>query len=1214
MKKVVKRLVAWMLMSVMVFSMMITVDTTEAYAGGAVTITEAAGWFESAYAEWSPVSGATAYKAYVRKASESSYSRLDDELIRQYPSYWRVDAVGLAAGEYVIKVVAETSGGEVSSETGTLTVKAYDRSGFAFSKNSPTGGEGLGAYNNDGTLKSGAVVLYLTEDNKNTVQMEIGGTTYTGIAAITQAIKNKNSCPPVAIRIIGKVTSSGLSCADMKSAYAIGVKDASNVTFEGIGEDATIYGAGVAAFSSNSIEIRNLGLMNWGGGSDGDGISLKKTLNAWIHNVDFFYGDAGKDGDQAKGDGSMDLKDNSQYVTISYNHFWDSGKMSLCGMKSESGPNWITYHHNWLDHTDSRHPRIRTMSVHVYNNYYDGVSKYGVGAAKSSEAFVENNYFRNCKYPMLISMQGSDIGSGDGGGGTFSSEDGGMIKSYGNIIIGAQKYVTYQENSVEFDAYEASSRDEKVPSTVKAKQGGRVYSNFDTDSNIMYDYNVDDAADVPGIVTSSAGRMNGGDFQWAFDNSVDDAAYSLNTPLKTALNNYESSVVSIGGGAVVNPNELTGVSLNLTSKTLVKGGTVQLTVSPVPAKAALAGTSTWTSNNQVVATVSDTGLVTAVSEGTAKITVENSGFTANCTITVSQPITLSGVVLSQDEAIITTGSKLALTAAGTPANLTESYTVTWESSDKSVATVDSDGNVTAVAEGAATITATATSATGSYKATCKVTVEKGAALPTGGMVHNFTADGDDSTFYTISGNLSTAKGTVSYKGATLTQCLKLESSTKVSFTAPSKGTLTLVFNSANSSNIKIDGTKKTLTDGILTVELEAGDHTITKADTANLFYMEFVPEGGGSSSGGEEVIAITGLTLNKTSATLKAGGTVELTATIAPDNTTQSKSVNWKSSDPQVATVSGGKVTAISAGTTTITATSVGNNAISATCTITVEGDGGSTGGGETGGGESGGETGSREKVNGFVKRLYTLALGRDGVADAEIASWADVLISGESNGVDAGYGFVFSDETKGKNLSDGDFVEMLYLTFMDRASDEGGKSAWVSQLEAGVTREKIFEGFVMSDEFKGVCAEYGIEVGKPEDVDAFAEALSYYRNQNADLTKFVARCYTKALGRGFDEDGIEAWCRALITGENTPREVAGIGFLSSDEFLAKNLNNEEFVKVLYRTFFDREADQGGLEAWVNTLVTGEQDRDSILEGFTGSEEFKAVLESFGLN
>ncbi|MBQ8821562.1 MAG: dockerin [Lachnospiraceae bacterium] len=114
-------------------------------------------------------------------------------------------------------------------------------------------------------------------------------------------------------------------------------------------------------------------------------------------------------------------------------------------------------------------------------------------------------------------------------------------------------------------------------------------------------------------------------------------------------------------------------------------------------------------------------------------------------------------------------------------------------------------------------------------------------------VQNFTTDGKNSDFFSITGNLSTSKGTVSYNGLSLTQCLKMESSTNISFTVDSDAQLTLVFNSANSSNVKVDGTKYTLTDGILTMDIAAGTHTVTKANTANLFYMSVGVEG--SSSG-----------------------------------------------------------------------------------------------------------------------------------------------------------------------------------------------------------------------------------------------------------------------------------------------------------------------------------------------------------------------------
>lgn len=252
-----------------------------------------------------------------------------------------------------------------------------------------------------------------------------------------------------------------------------------------------------------------------------------------------------------------------------------------------------------------------------------------------------------------------------------------------------------------------------------------------------------------------------------------------------------------------------------------------------------------------------------------------------------------------------------------------------------------------------------------------------------------------------------------------------------------------------------------------------------------------------------------------------------------------------------------------------------------------------------------------RSLVEAFVGRLYSLVLGRDGEAGG-IKAWTDALLAKESNGVDAGYGFVFSDECINRNLSNEAYVEMLYRTFMDREPDAGGRDAWVSQLAAGVDREQILFGFIMSDEFRGICETYGIEVGNVNDVDAFAEALAHYRNQNADITKFVARCYQEALGRDFEIDGLEAWCKVIIEQTNTPTEVAQ-SFIFSEEFISKGLSNEEYVKVLYRTFMGREADGAGLQAWVNTLEQGTEDRESIVMGFSNSVEFAKILYSFGL-
>lgn len=518
---------------------------------GAVKILEAKGWQESAYLKWEALDGAASYNVYV------DGKKIDAQLVRKYTNYYRADALGLKAGNYSMKVVPVNAAGEeieASANTASdLTVKNYDRAGFAhFNYDQP----GVGAYNNDGTLKSGAKVLYITAKTAKTVSADIvldagkAPTKVTGFQAILDAYQKGNDPTPIVFRIIGTVRLSDLDKIS-SSSEGIQVKgksgyDEMRLTFEGVGDDATVHGFGFLIRNAKGIEFRNFAIMN----CLDDGLSLDtKNQHIWIHNMDMFYGQAGGDSDQAKGDGTIDLKGNSQYITIAYNRFWDSGKSSLCGMKSETNENWITYHHNWFDHSDSRHPRIRTMSVHVYNNYYDGNAKYGVGATTGSSAFVESNYFRNAKDPMMSSGQGTDA-KGDG---TFSGETGGMIKEYGNIF--AEKtskfqYVPYSVNSTSFDCYDVKNREDKVPADVKTVKGGTSYNNFDTDASKMYAYTPDAAIDVPAKVTGfyGAGRLNHGDLQWSFDNSKDDDSYAVNSGLKNAVVNYKNTdLLEIGG-------------------------------------------------------------------------------------------------------------------------------------------------------------------------------------------------------------------------------------------------------------------------------------------------------------------------------------------------------------------------------------------------------------------------------------------------------------------------------------------------------------------------------------------------------------------------------------------------------------------------------------------------------------------------------------------
>lgn len=519
-----------------------------------VNITEAKGWLESAYVKFDLYDNIQKYNVYVKGGQYAEYTVIDNELVRNYGTYGRADVVGLqAAANYQLKVVPVNGDGTeltaFASETEVLEVKGYSRQGFAFKD-----GYEPGAYKADGTLKANAKVLYVTKNNAKTISTDVAGAAQNpcvGLQAIIAAYEKGEDKTPIAFRFIGLIKKADLDAIG-SSEEGIQVKGRKadselNLTFEGIGDDATIHGFGFLVRNSKSVEFRNFGIMR----CMDDGLSLDTdNANIWIHHMDFFYGPNGG-GDHAKGDGSCDVKSDSKLVTVSYNRFWDTGKTNMFGMKSESGPNYISYDHNWFDHSDSRHPRVRTMSVHVWNNYFDNVAKYGVGATSGSSVFVENNYFLKTKKPILSSMQGTDaLGSG-----TFSGEDGGMIKAYGNHFdktISNFKYYTQNNPAATgYDAYETATRSEQVPATELTRQGATAYNNFDTDASLMYNYNAVTAENVPALVTGyyGAGRMNHGDFCYTFPDNVgsDDTDSAYDTTLGSLLDNYQTSLLGIFG-------------------------------------------------------------------------------------------------------------------------------------------------------------------------------------------------------------------------------------------------------------------------------------------------------------------------------------------------------------------------------------------------------------------------------------------------------------------------------------------------------------------------------------------------------------------------------------------------------------------------------------------------------------------------------------------
>lgn len=1039
MNNVFKKILSIVLSAVMTVSSMTVIGFTPVMAADSdVMIYACEGVQEAAYIEWAAVAGTDHYYVSYAKSGSNDFTQIDDELIRQYPDRWRADLVGLAAGDYTVKVTCKDAGGSTIAESAQdCTVVAQDRTGFTFSPKSLVyDNGGNGAYNADGTLKDGANVLYITDDNFDTVTLDLvnkDGKAYTatGVADILStmggAANKGNSNPPLALRFLGTI---GENHNSLEKPNILQIKaDKGNVkvdiTFEGVGEDTIFDGLGLRLNGVANCEIRNIAFYNWH--DDAVQIQGNENSNHWIHNNDFFYGE-NHGGDQAKGDGASDIKDNSKYSTFSYNHYWDSGKTSLCGMKSESGENFISYHHNWFDHSDSRHPRVRTMSVHVYNNYYDGNSKYGVGVSAKSNAFVEGNYFRGCKYPTLQGSVGCDA-DGNGGSSTLKDDNPiGAIKFVNNFVTGAKdnwKTDTDETSSGNGDACEVDSRSQSLTYTTAA---GAKYNNFDTSgeqASYIQSIKIDSPEVARDKAVNYAGRT-GNDFLFTFNNAVDDIDYEINTALASAVQTYardtSDDFISYGGASdgsgpvatttttteatTETPTETTteevtevttfsdpveigeaqtgftsdsdtdtgtGVSVvfNETTNSWVltdtsKTAAAELTIpfaEQTSGKIVITGTvqpSTTASKwmfVQIRGTKADgtAGEIIAFGGGADKsdLSVRVNGASTynkvgslasknyNYTIVIdldnkTADVTIDGVTNSYNLDAASISSLYSTTSKSGSRNVTvsvpyvgvltddvpsvsETTTVTEattetttdvaestsettteeepapDPSDKVYGDVNEDGQldindasalIDMVLNGAVEVKDGITDVTddgkvnsadvaailqkildNSWKMPCEpddedttaeVTTDENTSestteestegttsepAPAGSYAHNFTSDGTNSSFFTISGNLSTSKGTVEYNGMTLTQCLKMETATSIKFNAPSAGKLTLVFNSADSKkNCKIDGEKyDSDANGVLTVDLAAGAHEITKRDTSNLFYMVFMP-------------------------------------------------------------------------------------------------------------------------------------------------------------------------------------------------------------------------------------------------------------------------------------------------------------------------------------------------------------------------------------
>ena len=496
-----------------------SVSTNKPVVDGDLEVVSVGGWNEMMYLVVSGVSDADVTAvSYSGPVSGSLTGEDFQYLVRDVDNGTRVDVTGLTSGIYSITM--ETSKGSVT--VSDVAVGAQDRSGYAHFNYTA----GVGAYNDDGTLKDNAIVLYVTDGNKDTVSVTSkDGTTVKGIGNILNSAGQDNGSgatskggtpntnsdiiekiakdgTPLVIRIIGNVTApAGLTEFDSvnyggsvgDNGYMARMQSGKDITIEGIGTDATINGWGIhfIAETANtdlgkSFEVRNIAFRNVPEdclgmeGQQGDNALTAPVERCWIHNCEFYApkisnpAESDKDG----GDGACDFK-RGQYFTNSYCYYEGYHKTNLVGSSDTSLQYHLTYHHNYWKSCESRGPLARQADIHMYNNVFDGQTSYCQNPRANAYIFSEFNYFKDSKDPAEVTS-------------------GGVVKSYNDV---------YDNCRGNMQATVVSSRTETVASDC-------IYAGFEMDSSVSYvasgNYSILEATSTLGTDLTALFETDGG--------------------------------------------------------------------------------------------------------------------------------------------------------------------------------------------------------------------------------------------------------------------------------------------------------------------------------------------------------------------------------------------------------------------------------------------------------------------------------------------------------------------------------------------------------------------------------------------------------------------------------------------------------------------------------------------------------------------------------
>ena len=813
-------------------------------------------------------------------------------LVRDYNGEVRIDIPGVKAGTYTLTVT--TKNGTVTKSG--INVTEQDRSGYAHFNYT----DGVGAYNDDGTLKDNAIVLYVTDENKNTVTLSYGGITVKGIGNILNSVGkecgekgHEGECKkvskgktiyakantnqgiiqkltenniPLVVRFIGTVSDSGLykkgtynastGLIDGLTQYngddfggSVGdnghmarIKSGKDITLEGVGTDATIDGWGFHYMAESAKP------------------DLGKSFE--VRNLTFINTpeDAiGMEGVQASSNVNSELSASVERCWIHNNEFYCPDVSNPAESDKGEGDGSV----------DFKRGQYFTCSY----NYFEGCHKTNlVGSADSSLQYnltYHHNYWKLCKargpltrnanvhmYNNIFEGQ-TDYAMNVRANAYIYSEynlfymckspqrvDSGAIKSFGD---------SFSSCINEMGGTVVTNKTDTVANNCKFTARNIDYSKFDTDSKLSYiptgDYELQTSiTDARKVIAASTGVLK--------ENAV--------TPDKVTesqISYIPDNVTPVNVNSL--PATLTPGKVSKTVYAFTVGGAVDITVKYVDNSDAKTGVLV---NAAGECFLKGSGTVRNLPAGTYIIQPMNfqPGDGKTMKMGTFKETTIESLqIVSNDPNAHYHNYEKKVTKEATckeEGEITYTCIATNGDCDKKTYTEVIPKLAHTYGEWEVVKEATTTD-TGLKSHKCKVCgYEETQVIPVKGQepeepdtpfvpdepssdskVHNFSTDGLASNFYTFSGDTNITNKKSSYNGIDFTKALKIESKTNIKFTA-SKGKLILVF-AEGSKNIKINGAKKsTDANGVLTVDIEQGEVVLTKDNPMSLFYMVFTPE------------------------------------------------------------------------------------------------------------------------------------------------------------------------------------------------------------------------------------------------------------------------------------------------------------------------------------------------------------------------------------